>query len=77
VEGAALPRFGFQPDGAAEPVDDAAAERQPDAGAGDVLGGIQALEQLEYLVVVLGLDADAVVGHREVPQAVFRRNGTH
>src|SRR5688572_21023266 len=46
-EHAALPRAAGHPDAPAELVDDALADRQPDARAGVVLLAVQALEGLE------------------------------
>ena len=47
--------------------DDLLGEREPDAGAAVHVAAVQPLEDHEHPVGVLRLDADAVVGARELP----------
>src|SRR3954447_20068673 len=49
------------------PLDDALTDRQPDARAGILRAGMQALKDTEYPLVILRRDTDAVVLHRELP----------
>src|SRR4051812_36585838 len=67
AEGGAVARLRLDPDPAAVALDDLAAERQADAGAGVLVAGVQALEHAEDALVVLGRDADAVVGDADLP----------
>jgi len=48
-------------------LDDAFAQRQANAGARVFGMGVQSLEDLEDPQVLFGINADAVVGHREMP----------
>ena len=56
---------GHEPDATAVELDDLAAHRQADAGAGELLLGMEALEDHEDPVGVARGDADAVVADRE------------
>ena len=56
-------------------MDHAPAHRQTDAGAGNVLVVVQALEDLEHLVVMPGRDAASVVAHGEHPLPARHRFG--
>ena len=56
---------------AAVVLDDLAAHRQPDAGSRIGLLGVQALEDDEDPIGVLGVDADAVVRAAEAPEVVL------
>ena len=59
-------------------LDDLAAHREPDPGPRVDVPGVQALEDDEDPVGVLGVDADAVVGHGELPAlAVAARRDAH
>ena len=69
----ALPRRALQLDRAAHGLDQAAAHRQPEAGAGVVAAAVAHLhEGLEDLLLARGLDADAVVLDGEVEAAGLR-----
>src|SRR5208282_1091751 len=59
--------FGLDPDGAAVPFGDSFADRQTDAGAGIMAAGMQALEDLENAVEILGVYADAIVANVNDP----------
>ena len=59
------PTGALGPDPAAVAADDALHDRQPDAGALEVAGGVQALERLEQLVGVAHVEPGAVVAHEE------------
>src|SRR3546814_19440902 len=48
-------------------VNDALGDRQPDAGAGVLVGGVEALEHAEDPLPVLLLDADPVVDDLDAP----------
>ena len=67
MEGRALAGLGLHPDAPAVAGDDAAADGEPDAVAGQLVAAVQALEHDEDALEVLGLDADAVVAHPQVP----------
>jgi hypothetical protein len=67
VECAAHAGPGLEPDASAVTFDDLLAHRQPDASAGVLRLGVQPLEDDEDAVQVLGLDANAIVAHREHP----------
>src|SRR5690606_15003341 len=56
---------GLHPDAAAVALDDLSTDGQADAGARVFGAGVQALEDLEDPVLVLGVDADPVVAYRE------------
>src|SRR3990172_4038740 len=56
---------GIDPDFPAMALDDALADRQPDAGARELAPRVQALENDEKLPAVFGRDPDAVVDDRE------------
>ena len=62
---------GFDPDAAAVPFNHLLADRQADAGAFVFLTVVQALEDLEDLVVELRCDAYAVIAHGESEVTVF------
>src|SRR6267142_6521802 len=66
-EGGAFCGVGFDPDFSAVTFDDALADGQADASA--AAGGFRALEDLEDSVLVMGVDADAVVADGEGPEA--------
>src|SRR5947209_11554837 len=55
---------------AAVALDDAPAHRQPHPGAGIDVGAVQAREEPEHPLLVLGRDADAVVGDEQHSFAV-------
>ena len=63
---------GSEPDAPAVKLDDLAAHRKPDAGALVGVARVQPLEDDEDALGVLVLDADAVVGAGEVPEACRR-----
>src|SRR5208283_1042016 len=65
----ALARLRFDPNAPAVAFDDLFADGQPNAGAGILLAGVQALENLENPLGILRLDADAVVAHGKEPAA--------
>ena len=48
-------------------LDDLLADREPHAGALDLVLAVQALEQDEDALVVARVDARAVVAHRDLP----------
>ena len=58
----------LDPDPAPVNFDDALYQRQADAGAIDA--GIEAIEQVENPLMVIGGDADAVVAHETVDLAI-------
>src|SRR5882724_12687417 len=60
----------LNPDSAAVPVHDSAADGKPYSGACVLLARMQALEHLKYALEVLRLDADPVVLNREYPGLV-------
>src|SRR3954454_9040920 len=62
--------LGVQPHAPAVVLDDLAAHGQADARALEARARVQALEDDEDPLVVLGVDPDAVVGHGEAPGAV-------
>src|ERR1035441_10298597 len=66
-ESGALARLGLNPDRPSMALDNPFADSQPHAGDGIVFAGMQALEDVEYLLIILRLDADAIVPHREHP----------
>lgn len=59
--------FGFNPNIPAVLVDDFLAKRKPDARAGVIAAAMEAVENFEDLIGVLGVNADAVVNDREQP----------
>ena len=65
------------PDPPAVAFDDLAADREADAGALVGLALVQAAEHLEDLLAILGRDADAAVGDRDLRHPVRRRLGAH
>src|SRR5690348_6001945 len=71
VEGRPLAGLGGRPDAAAVALDDAAAGVEPQAGARHLRP--QALEGEEDRLRLRGIDAGAVVDHREDPMAVGAR----
>src|SRR5205085_4707836 len=66
-ESRSLPGLRFHPYPAALSFDDLLADRQADSAAGIFSPGMQALEDRKDHVRMLGINADAVVGHREHP----------
>src|SRR5436190_17559150 len=68
AEGVAPAAVGIDPDGAAEPIDRAFADRQPHPRARVFGGPSEALGYLERLVGVGGPKSGTVVGHRKVPR---------
>ena len=71
-EAAAFASFAFKSDAAAHAFEAPADQGQAYAGAGIVFLRMKALEQAEDLFVILGSDADALIGH---PNADRRRRG--
>src|SRR5262249_27784366 len=65
VEDAAAARRLVDPDLAAVALDDLLADRQADAGARELVARVQAAEHLEDPLGVVGVDAQAVVLHRD------------
>ena len=63
----ALPELRLDRDVAAVPLDDLLADRQPDAGAGELFALVQPLEHAEDPFEILRVDAEAVVLDREHP----------
>src|SRR5438046_617029 len=61
----------FDPDRAAMVGDDPRADRQPDAASGTV-SVMEPAEHGEDLLAVIGIDADAVVGHFDEPLVTAR-----
>src|SRR5437588_7050640 len=72
-ERGALPRGAAGRDGAAVPLDDLAADGQPNPGALVLPAAVQALERGEDPVQVLFLEADAVVLDGDLAQRARRR----
>src|ERR1700742_2320824 len=68
--GAGVAVGGVQPHAAAVVLDDLAAHGEPDARALEARARMQALEDDEDPLGVLGVDPDAVVRHAEAPDAV-------
>src|SRR6185437_8205748 len=73
---APLIRRRFDRDPAAVALDDFLADREPNSGAGVLLSGVQALEDHEDTVGVLGVDPDSVVPDGDSPPRAdaLRRN---
>ena len=69
-EAAPVAGRGIEPQFAAETFDAFADEREADASAGIDLEGMEALEQAEYLFMVVGMDADAVVFDGDADEGV-------
>jgi len=67
TESGPLGRLRIDPDAAAVPFHDLLAEGQADAGAGVLFPTVQALEDDENSLRILGVDANAVVAHGEGP----------
>src|SRR5437763_12165784 len=65
----------LDPDAPAVAVDDLAGDGQADAGARVRVARVQALEHLEDALAVARVDADAVVGDREVPRVGLAARG--
>src|SRR5690349_12062428 len=65
IERGALARTALRPDPPADPLDRFAYQREADAGAGILIVAMQALKDLEDVIVVFHLEADAVVGDAE------------
>ena len=69
--------LGLGPDVAAVAAHDALHRRQADAGAGEVVGAVQALEDAEQPVGIAHVEAGAVVAHVEdLPAALRVRSRT-
>ncbi len=66
-EGRTLADLRLDPDATAVPLHDLLAYGQPDTGARIFILSMQSLEHLEQLVVILRIDADAVVLDRDGP----------
>ena len=66
---------GLEPDLPSVVLDDLPAHREPDPGPRVDVPGVQALEDDEDPVGVLGVDADAVVGHGELPVLTVAARG--
>src|SRR5690349_12645711 len=60
-ERSALPGLGLRPDAAAVVLHDPIDDREPDAGALELGGGVESLERLEELRAVARIEAHAVV----------------
>src|SRR4029077_16278424 len=63
--------FRLHPDAPAVALDDLLADRQAHAGAAILFASVQPLEDNEDAVVVLRVNPDAVVAHREDPLAIL------
>ena len=61
----------LNPDSSTVAAHDFLRQRQPDTDAPIIIIAVQALEEFENLFMKLRRDADAVIGHRELPAAVF------
>ena len=70
-EGASLANLGFQPDLAPVGLHNPLADGEAGPRAFVVLAAAQALEDLEYLLVILFVDADAVIADGEGVDAVI------
>ena len=66
-EGCSFAGFGFDPDSSAIALNHALANSQSDAGAAVFLVMMEPLEYAKDFLLVLGVDADAVVLHRKAP----------
>lgn len=62
MEGRSLARLSFGSDDAKMVFDNLFADSQADARAGVFASAMQSLKYIEYSLVVLGLEADAVIG---------------
>src|ERR1035441_1380499 len=71
VECGALAGLGLDPDRSAMPLDDFLADGQADARARIDLAGMQPLEDLEYPVKILRLDANPIIAHGEYPAPIL------
>jgi hypothetical protein len=69
-EGCALPHCAFQPDSSAVKFDDSSDDGKPDACSVNLR--IEAIEQAEDAVVVLWVNADAVIAHIERDHSILR-----
>src|SRR5579871_3212289 len=69
MEGRALARYRVEPDTSAVALDDLLTDGESDSGAGVFLDAMQALEDAEDALRVVGLDPDAVIFDRENPFA--------
>src|SRR6266496_4978458 len=67
MERGAFARLALDPNASPVTFDDFLADRQADARARILVERVQTLENDEYLVEILRVDADAVVAHAEVP----------
>ena len=65
IEGRALAGPTLRPHSSADPLDRLAHQRQADARAGILVVAMQSLEDLEDVIVVFHLEADAIVGDAE------------
>ena len=75
MENAALPRLGLHPDPAPMPLDDRSARRESHTRSGDLLSGMQAVEDVENPFVLGRGDPNAAVSHEDVPAAVDSLSG--
>src|SRR5580658_6945295 len=70
-KGRSFTRRGFDPDSSAVTLNHALANCQSDAGAGIFPVTMEPLENTEDYLLVMGIDADAVVPHREAPRGAL------
>ncbi len=63
--------FGFDPDSSPGALDDPFANSEPHAGAGIDGDAMKAFEEAKDLLLVLGLNADAVILNRKEPVAIL------
>src|SRR5580704_4895926 len=66
IESGSNPRFRFHPHSSSIRFDDLLSQCKPHSGARNVFA-VQAVEDLENLSLVLGLNADAIIPDREHP----------
>jgi hypothetical protein len=76
AKNSARPCLRLYPNPAPTPLDNALAKSQPNPGARILFASVKPLEHLEYSVVILGIDANAIVtnGNNPLPALVSRRN---
>lgn len=67
VECRPLPGLGLDPDPAMISVNDPLTNREPDAGAGIFIAGVEAFEKSKDILLKFRCDAYPVIGHSEVP----------
>ena len=70
MESGALSRLRFHPNAPIVPLHNALAERETYTCSGILIGRMQPFEQPKNTLSVLGLNADAVIAHREQPALV-------